>query len=117
MSFFEPHPNGTKHIVWKAGSSPLDLPQMVSYEQAEWWRTDILPESLRHPSGHDNSHNFIIHEFIQSIVEKRSPAVGVYEALAMTIPGIIAHQSALRGGKQMRIPRLEPGSARFHASF
>jgi predicted dehydrogenase len=110
MSFFEPHPNGAKHIVWKAGSSPLDLPQTESYQQTEWWRTNILPESLRHPSGHDGSHTFIVHEFIQSIVEKRSPSVGVYEALAMTIPGIIAHQSALRGGEQMEIPRLEPGS-------
>ncbi|MCI4438337.1 gfo/Idh/MocA family oxidoreductase, partial [archaeon] len=50
------------------------------------------------------------HEFIQSIIEKRSPAIGIYEALAMTVPGIIAHQSALRGGEQMWIPSFEPRS-------
>lgn len=104
MSLFEPHPNYTKHFVWRAGDSLLDLPHVESYQQIEWWRTDMLPQPLRHPSGHDNSHNFIVHEFIESIVEKRSPAIGVYEALAMTVPGIIAHQSALRGGRQMEIP-------------
>lgn len=109
MSFFEPHPNGTKHVVWRAGNSLFDLPKLEDYQQTEWWRTPMLPETLRHPSGHDGSHTFIVHEFVESIVEKRPPAIGVYEALAMTVPGIIAHQSALRGGKQMEIPRLKPG--------
>ncbi len=31
-------------------------------------------------------------------------AVNVWEAIAYTLPGIIAHQSALRGGEQMKIP-------------
>lgn len=110
MSFYEPHPNGTKHIVWKVGSSPFELPQIENYQQTEWWRTDMLPEPFRHSSGHDSSHNFIVHEFIQSIVEKKPPAIGIYEALAMTVPGIIAHQSALRGGKQMEIPSFDEES-------
>jgi hypothetical protein len=29
--------------------------------------------------------------------------VNVYEAIAFTVPGIIAHQSALRGGELMKI--------------
>ncbi|MGQ9597574.1 MAG: hypothetical protein ACUVQY_03545 [Thermoproteota archaeon] len=93
----------------EGGNNIFDSPQIDSYRQTEWWRTDMLPESLRHPSGHDNSHTFIIHEFIESIIEKRSPMIGIYEALAMTVPGIIAHRSALRGGKQIEIPRFDPG--------
>ncbi|MCX8183795.1 MAG: hypothetical protein N3F08_05195, partial [Crenarchaeota archaeon] len=57
--FFEPHPNGTKHVVWRAGNSLFDSPQVESYQQTEWWRTDMLPETLRLPSGHDGSHTFI----------------------------------------------------------
>ena len=45
----------------------------------------------------------LTHEFISSIVEDRWPTVNVYEAIAYTLPGIIAHQSALRGGEPMRI--------------
>ncbi len=33
----------------------------------------------------------------------RLPAVNVWEAIAYTAPGIVAHQSALRGGEPMKI--------------
>jgi hypothetical protein len=41
-------------------------------------------------------------------VNGRRPAVDVYEALAFTAPGIVAHQSALRGGEQLAIPSFDP---------
>ncbi len=75
-----------------------------AFEFPNWWKTDLLPEPLRHNSGHDGSHTFITHEFIQAILENRSPMVDIYEALAYTVPGIIAHQSALKGGEQLAIP-------------
>jgi hypothetical protein len=62
-----------------------------------------LPERMRVRTGHGNSHTFLTHEFVRSIVEDRQPAVNVYEAVAYTLPGIIAHQSALRGGEVMKI--------------
>ena len=37
----------------------------------------------------------------------RPPAVDIYEALAYTVPGIIAHESALNGGVQMKIPQYD----------
>ncbi len=55
------------------------------------------------PSGHGGSHTFITHEFISAIVENRHPTVNVWEAIAYTVPGIVAHQSALRGGEPMKI--------------
>ena len=39
----------------------------------------------------------------------RRPTVDIYEALAYTVPGIIAHESALRGGERLEIPQF--GSA------
>jgi predicted dehydrogenase len=62
-----------------------------------------LPEPMRVKTGHGNSHTFLTHEFIRSIVENRNPAVDVYEAIAYTLPGIIAHQSALRDGEVLKI--------------
>ena len=35
--------------------------------------------------------------------QDRTPEVNVWEAIAYTMPGIIAHQSALRGGESMKI--------------
>jgi hypothetical protein len=62
-----------------------------------------LPEPMRVKTGHGNSHTFLTHEFVQSIVEDRNPTVDIYEAIAYTLPGIIAHQSALRGGEVLKI--------------
>lgn len=67
----------------------------------------MLPEPLHHPSGHEGSHTFINHEFIDAVVNNRRPVVDIYEALAYTVPGIIAHQSALKGGEQMKIPQFD----------
>jgi len=77
------------------------------YGQTKWWKTDLLPEPLRHDSGHDGSHSFITHEFIDALINNRQPSVNIYEALAYTAPGIIAHQSALKNGEFMKIPTFD----------
>lgn len=77
------------------------------FKAPKWWQTDMLPEPLRHDSGHEGSHTFITHEFIDSLIRNRTPEVDIYQSLAMTVPGIVAHQSALRGGEWMRIPSFD----------
>ena len=77
------------------------------YQQPEWWATDLLPEPLRHNSGHEGSHPFITHEFVTACIQSRKPTVDIYEALAYTLPGIIAHESALKGGVQLAIPQFD----------
>lgn len=77
------------------------------YEEVKWWKTDLLPEPLRHDSGHEGSHCFITHEFIDSLVKGRRPAVDIYEAVAYTAPGIVAHQSALKDGERLKIPQFD----------
>ncbi len=64
---------------------------------------ELLPEPLRHQTGHGGSHTFITHEFIRAIIEDRDPEVDVYEAVAYTAPGFYAHQSALNGGETLKI--------------
>ena len=83
-----------------------------AYPIPKWWATDMLPEPLRHDSGHEGSHTFITHEFVDSLIHERLPAVDVYEAVAYTAPGIVAHQSALRGGERMSIPDFGRAKAR-----
>jgi hypothetical protein len=47
----------------------------------------------------------LTHEFIDALVTNRTPSVNIHEALALTVPGIVAHQSALKGGEeQLQIP-------------
>ena len=115
MSFFCPHPNGLGPVIVRAsgqkekelGGFERQLAAFEKYDQPAWWKTDLLPEPLRHTSGHDGSHTFLTHEFNDSLVRNRQPAVNVYEAVAYTAPGIVAHQSALKGGEQMKIPNFD----------
>ena len=62
---------------------------------------------MRHDSGHSGSQTFLTHEFIDALVKNRKPAIDVYEAVAYTAPGIVAHQSALKGGERLKIPSFD----------
>lgn len=57
--------------------------------------------------GHGGSHGPLMHEFVTAILEERPPLVSVQEALAMTVPGIVAHQSALKDGERLKIPQYD----------
>lgn len=65
-----------------------------------------LPPSVD-SGGHGGSHGPLMNEFVTAILQNREPLVNVYEALAMTVPGIIAHQSALKGGETLKIPQFD----------
>lgn len=104
MSFFMPTPNGAPPIVFHRGQ------KAEPFDQPLHWKSEMLPEPLRHDSGHGGSHTFLTHEFIMALVEQRRPAVDVYEAVAYTAPGLVAHQSALKDGERMKIPDFGVGN-------
>ncbi len=64
-----------------------------------------LPSSMK-GGGHGGSHGHLTCEFISSIIEKRRPLVDITQALNMTVAGIVAHQSAIKGGETMKIPQF-----------
>lgn len=63
-----------------------------------------LPESVA-PGGHGGSHGYLTDEFIMSIMEDRKPLVDIAMSLNMTVPGIVAHESALKDGETMKVPQ------------
>lgn len=114
MSLFFPHPNGlgAKIVRWSdgkekdSGGFERQGSRLEDYEVPQWWTTDLLPAPLRHNSGHEGSHTFLTHEFVESVLTGRKPVVDVFAAVAYTAPGIVAHQSALKGGEQLKVPAL-----------
>jgi predicted dehydrogenase len=64
-----------------------------------------LPTSVE-PGGHGGSHGPLMNEFVGAILEDRKPLVDIVLALNMTVPGIVAHQSALKNGESLRIPQF-----------
>ncbi len=49
--------------------------------------------------------NHLTCDFVDAILRDRKPLVDVAQALNMTVAGILAHQSALKGGELMKIPQ------------
>jgi predicted dehydrogenase len=56
--------------------------------------------------GHGGSHGPLMNEFVTAILEDRRPLVDIHWALNMTVPGIVAHQSALKGGETLKVPQF-----------
>ncbi len=115
MSFYSSNPlgpgpiivHGTEQLGKDDAGFTRNKGRKEKYKQPKWWATEMLPEPLRHDSGHHGSHTFITHEFVTACIHNRKPTVNIYEALAYTVPGIIAHESALRGGEQLTIPQFD----------
>lgn len=115
MSFFEPHPNGHGPIIRRvSGVMEKDsagfaraAAEFEHYKQPNWWETAMVPDTMRHGGGHDGAETFLTHEFIDSLIHDRAPSVDVYEALAYTAPGIVAHQSALKDGETLKVPSFD----------
>ena len=55
--------------------------------------------------GHGGSHGYLMNEFVEALLLDRTPLIDVAQSLNMTVSGIVAHQSALRGGELMKIPQ------------
>lgn len=100
---------GTKGALYMAGSG--DQPSVLKIRgrslpvTADYW--PMVPPAMRYDSGHGCSHPFITNEFIMALVEEREPSIDLYESLAFCVPGIVAHQSALRDGEQLPIPNFD----------
>jgi predicted dehydrogenase len=60
--------------------------------------------SFKQGSGHGGSHPHMAHEFIMSIVDRRAPMPDARTSANWTMTGLCAHQSAMAGGKRVRIP-------------
>ncbi len=57
-------------------------------------------------AGHHGSHPHLVHEFARSIIENRKPWIDEVFGANITAAGICAHESALRGGEWITVPRF-----------
>ena len=63
-----------------------------------------LPPGME-DGGHGGSHGYLTDEFVTALLENRSPLINIAWSLNMTVPGIIAHQSALNDGELLKVPQ------------
>ena len=61
------------------------------------------------PNGHCGSHQFLVDDFVTACCKGHTPPNSVWDAARYAIPGIVAHQSAVRGGELLKVPDLGKG--------
>ena len=73
-----------------------------------------LPNTRRPPlpptvegGGHGGSHGYLTDEFVTAILQNRKPLIDIAQSLNMTVSGIVAHESALKGGELLKIPQYK----------
>ncbi|NCB62730.1 MAG: Gfo/Idh/MocA family oxidoreductase [Clostridia bacterium] len=81
-----------------------ELPESIRPFTRREQITDVNHVSFIQGAGHGGSHPHLVHEFVSAIVEGRQPAVNAVRSANITCAGILAHESAMKGGVRMELP-------------
>ena len=63
------------------------------------------PEEAK-KGGHGTSEYFMIRDFLAAVESGARPVIDAVKACDMSIPGLIAHESAMKGGEWMDVPLM-----------
>ncbi len=118
-SFEWPLIEGEEPVIHTAKKPEPEIPERVSVPDF----AHLLPKPIQHfttkgvydtegnehlsftqGGGHGGSHPHLAHEFISALVEDRAPFPNAVDSANWTCTGILAHESALRGGEVMKLP-------------
>ncbi len=80
------------------------LPKDIGHFSLEHQIVDDQHVSFIQGSGHGGSHPHMVHEFISAIRENRKAHVSARVAANWTVAGLLAHESAMQGGKPFDMP-------------
>lgn len=112
---------GEPNVIHTAKKPEAEIPEKV--ETPDY--AHLLPEEIRsftgkgvydtdgntHLSfeqggGHGGSHPHLAHEFISALIENRDPFPNAAQSANWTSVGILAHESAMRGGELIKLPEF-----------
>lgn len=91
---------------WNDRTSPVDIDLILG--PTDMLNAARLPKAFRKRDNwhHLGSHPYLVDDFVRAVVENKLPPNNAWAAARYMIPGLIAHESALRGGVLMDIPDL-----------
>ena len=62
--------------------------------------------SFTQGAGHGGSHPHLVHEFVGSLLNNHQPYPNAIQSANITCVGILAHESALKGGEIIKLPEF-----------
>jgi predicted dehydrogenase len=89
-----------------AGVSPALRDAFVSGTAPVHDRTRLPASYAGAPNGHEGSHHFLADDFVTAVNTGTLPPVNAWVAARYTLPGVVAHESALRDGERLSVPDL-----------
>ena len=65
---------------------------------------DAPKEAAR--GGHGTSEYYLVRDFLEAIKADKEPPIDIVRAMDMTVPGLVAHEAAMKGGVWLDVPRI-----------
>ena len=112
---------GEKPVIHTAKKPEPEIPERVTVPDY----AHLLPEEIRpfttggvydaddkqhlsftQGAGHGGSHPHLANEFVKALVENREPYPNAVQSANWTCVGILAHESAQKGGEIIRLPEF-----------
>ncbi|MBU2904828.1 Gfo/Idh/MocA family oxidoreductase [Arenibacter algicola] len=62
--------------------------------------------SFTQGAGHGGSHPHLVHEFVNALIQNKAPYPNAKQSANITCVGILAHESALKGGEIIKLPEF-----------
>ena len=88
------HSFATLHSAPASYDKPIEIPVSTVYDGEDA------------SGGHGGADKKMVADFISCVAEGRTPTLDVDFAINMSLPGVLAHESAIRGGEPIEIPQL-----------
>ncbi len=105
---------GAHNEPWDDNTSKIGVDLIVG--GADIQDKGRLPKSLRTESKvahHMNSHPYLVDDFCRAVVEEKLPPNNAWDAARYMVPGLVAHQSALKDGELLEVPDFGEAPAKF----
>jgi len=81
--------------------------EMDKPEEFEVLFSDPLPPAKARAGGHGTSEYLLLQDFLRALETGEKPRLDEGGAMDLTVPGIVAHESALNGGVWMDVPSFD----------
>lgn len=79
----------------------------LKYKLVDFGSNDPNAPEEAHAGGHGTCEYYLIREFLDAVEANKRPPIDVIRSVEFTVPGIIAHESSLKGGKWIDVPQYE----------
>jgi predicted dehydrogenase/GNAT superfamily N-acetyltransferase len=103
-----PRAPGEKHRLWLRSRCDdpnqwldLDAPALVEEFLPDYWKAGMEQAKK---AGHGGGDYFEVLDFVDAALGRRPAAIGIHEAMDMTLPGLLSQQSITQDGAWLEVP-------------